>query len=391
MKISRLSVSLLLVGVLVFTGQSCGGKTSTDAGGVYYSDDLAETWIPKIFVSQDAKATTTLAPINGLKLRVDPKNRDVMYMTTSENGVYKTFNRGEQWLQTGISTGLVRDLQVHPLNSEILYMTYGTSVLKSGDAGATWESIYTDPEGGEPTRIAIDWFNPQRLIIGTTQGIVLVSADEGINWTVTGDFEGPITDLLMSPTDSRVLYVTEFETSIHYSDNGGESWKDLFQRQLKDGETDKALILAQQTWDAFLSANPNFHQVESLFFDANDSERLLAVTAEGIFESRDRGFSWKFIQTLISKGASENKSIRALATVPGAPGLLYFSLNNEIHKSPDNGQTWKTIDNFPVNGIINALVPEYLTEEDTESNVMFAVLENPPKPKRTFFQVVPTE
>jgi photosystem II stability/assembly factor-like uncharacterized protein len=373
-------------------GQSCGGSsTDTTAGGVYFSDDLGETWVSKLFVSQSQNDVVTIAPANVTKLRVDPKNRSVVYITTTQNGVYKTFTAGEQWVQTGIATGLVRDLQIHPLNSEILYITYGTSILKSADAGSTWNVIYRDVAAGEPTRIAIDWFNPQRLIIGTTLGQVLISEDEGINWNVYADIEGPITDLIMSPADSRVLYITELDRSVHRSQDGGYSWENMLVRTLKPDETDNNRIAEQQNWDLFLSLNPGFTTVKGTIFDLNDPEKLYAVTAEGLYISTDRAKNWSRVDTLIAQGAEQNARMRAVTTVPGAPQLLFFAVGNKIHKSEDFGKTWKTIDDFVSSGIITTMVSETITTDDPESNSIFAGTENPPKPKRTFFQVVPTE
>lgn len=390
---SRATVFSIGLFALLLMGQSCGGGSTQDttSGGVYFSDDLTETWLPKLFVSQDQKGTVTIAPTNVTKMRMDQKDRNVIYITTAQNGVYKTFTNGEQWVQTGIATGLVRDLQIHPLNSEILYITYGTSILKSADAGGTWNVIYRDVAGGEPTRIAIDWFNPQRLIIGTTLGQILISEDEGVNWNSYLDIDGPVTDLLMSPTDSRLLYITELDRNIYRSEDGGYVWKNMVSRTYKPDETDLALIKEQQDWDLFLSTNPGFFQVKSIVFDVNDSGKIYATTGEGLFLSLDRANTWNRVDTLIAKAAEQNARIRAVTTIPGSPQLLLFAVGSKIHKSEDYGATWKTIDNFASTGIITSLTPEYLTPEDPESNIVFAGTENPPKPKRTFFQIVPTQ
>lgn len=344
---ARPSILFLSVALATLTlvGASCGGGTTN--GGVLRSNDVAETWEFKNFVSQVKKRVYSIAGVNVHRIRIDNSAIDTMYLLTVENGIYKTDTAGDSWYQLPINSGLVRDLQIHPDDNQILFGAYNTQIIRSLDGGQTWESLYTDVQNALITRLAIDWFNPSRMYAATTLGTVLESTDSGLNWRVIHDLEGQISDLIMSPVDSRVLFITEFEKSIHRTVDGGATWVDL----LRGPEAQKDVALQK-----FISEHPQVTNVKNISQDARRPNSLFASTAQGLMTSDDLGIHWQMMKTLIAEEAPENSLMRNITTFNDKEGYIIFTINNQIHKSIDGGTSWKTIDNYPSSQIISALV-----------------------------------
>lgn len=360
----------LFVIALVFVGATCSGDTAV--GGVLRTPDSAETWEIKNYSGVDRNRVVTIDGLNITKVRIDPKNPAIIYLTTIENGIYKSDTGGDQWYVTPLGSGTVRDLQIDPVETNILYATLNNQVIRSTDSGMTWESIYTDAQGGIITRLAIDWFSPSRIYAGTSLGTIIITEDSGSNWRVAYDVVGQISDLLMSGQDSRILYATELGKSVHRTRDAGASWADLFAAQEK---------LENPDFQKFLSEHPEVQNIVTTSLDTNDGNRIYIGTKYGLLTSSNGGDSWTDITTLIAKKADQNLLMKNITTVKGQSSILFFTINNQIHKSVDGGATWKTIDNVPSAKRIN-----YIAEHPLEPGVFYAGMLTPEEQKKSILQ-----
>lgn len=324
MKRSRLTLGILLAS-LAFLGASCG--TPSD-GGVFKSEDQGETWAQKVFVDQQKKKTITVGNANVDNMYVDPKNSDVMYLGTKENGLYKTVTAGEQWIPLSTGATRIRDLAIDANNTDVLFSTRGTEIIKSVDAGEHWDTVYTDPRAGIIMQVTVDWYNSQHIIATNSIGAVVTSTDGGITWKVTFQVDEPLSALIMDPQDSRIMYIMELEKQIYRTVDSGVTWTELFT-------------------DEYRFANGPATVVRSLVMDPNNSHTFYITTPDGIYRSTDSGATWEYVTTLIEKAAGENNSIRNVTVEPGNSNVLYFTIDRIVHKTVDGSQTWKTIENFP--------------------------------------------
>jgi photosystem II stability/assembly factor-like uncharacterized protein len=105
---------------------------ATDSfAGTYKSTDGGSTWHS---INAGWSDTNTSA------LVIDPANSQILYRGTS-NGVFKSTDGGASWFNTGISNALVESLAIDPNTSAIIYAgTYNYGVLKTTDAGNTWQA-----------------------------------------------------------------------------------------------------------------------------------------------------------------------------------------------------------------------------------------------------------
>jgi photosystem II stability/assembly factor-like uncharacterized protein len=345
-------ISLAVLGALALLGQGCAGGGAD--GGAFRSSDAGETWEAKSFVGQEGRKVATIAGVNGEKLIFDPQNPDVLFLGTKENGLYKSDSKGEQWRQLPLTPDRIRDVAVDPTDSNFVYTVRQNTVIKSSDAGESWEIAYTDSQQAIVTRLAIDWFDTDRIFATTSIGTVLLSEDRGANWRVIYQVDEPITGIMISPDDSRVIYLLELDEAIHKTTDGGKTWLNLFEEneEFERGEF------------------RNARKVKQMAVDPTDGDVVYVSSDEGLIKTMDGGVTWAYLDTLIARGADQNRDIRAITVDPQQPATIYFAVGKILHKSVDAGATWRTIETFPSARRITTLAID-----PTDSAVLFASVE----------------
>ena len=130
--------------------------------------------------------TETATSINSIVIH--PTNPDIVYLMTSSFesekgiGIYKTITGGNEWFS--VNSGLDRetnDIQIDPINPEILYAATATGVYKTVNGGNSWESKsdgLLEGVSGFPERrqrevydLAIDPLNPLVLYAAGYMGV----------------------------------------------------------------------------------------------------------------------------------------------------------------------------------------------------------------------------
>ena len=174
------------------------------AGGVYRTDDGAESWVP---INRGVRADflPELDPIAGQCVhcvRLHPAAPDRLYQQ-NHCGLYRSDDRGESW--TELSDGLPSDfgyvvgldpadperVWVIPEESSHMRSVCGGSlrVFESADGGASWRAR----QEGLPAKhaylsvlresMATDGLDPCGVYFGTTGGQVYGSNDGGDSWS----------------------------------------------------------------------------------------------------------------------------------------------------------------------------------------------------------------
>jgi PKD repeat protein len=167
-------------------------------------------------------------------IRFDPNNSSIMYAGSPAGGLWKSTNGGSSWsvLCDQLASLGCSDLAIDPSNSSILYMatgdadgtdTYSFGVMKSIDAGVTWNTtglVYSSGSTSTISRLLIDPSNPQTLYAATSSGI-MKTTDGAINWynVKTGVYK----DLEFKPFHSSTIYACT-SGSFFVSRNSGTTW-----------------------------------------------------------------------------------------------------------------------------------------------------------------------
>ncbi|MCP4633435.1 MAG: T9SS type A sorting domain-containing protein [candidate division Zixibacteria bacterium] len=73
-------------------------------------------------------------------ITIDPESDNRIYFGTS-NGVYRSTNYGDNWIEPSQEISAGSDLLIDPASSSILYASGTDGIFKSGDYGVTWVNI----------------------------------------------------------------------------------------------------------------------------------------------------------------------------------------------------------------------------------------------------------
>ena len=129
-------------------------------GGVWQSLDGGVTWDPAGLEGERVESVA-----------VDPLEPDRVWAGTGR-GVWFSSDRGATWERSGRFTTTVADLAIDPRRPENIYAASRTlGVLRTSDAGTTWQTLTDGPASFWVTALAIGPERPERLYAGTREGI----------------------------------------------------------------------------------------------------------------------------------------------------------------------------------------------------------------------------
>jgi photosystem II stability/assembly factor-like uncharacterized protein len=237
---------------IIWLGSASGGLWKTTSGGLGFS---AWTYIP------------TGYPVLGISsIAIDPVNPGVMYIGTGETHSHGT---------------AVNGLIERPTRGSV-----GIGILKSIDGGGSWfpslDWQYQQVRG--VWDIQINPLNPNVIYAATTEGIYKTN-DAGANWTRVLN-ELMVMDILLDPVDTNYVYagvgnVDSPNPGIYKSSNSGTGWTRI----------NAGLPPATNTGRITLAMNKQNHN------------SLIALVADlystvGIYTSRDNGTTWSSISGL---------------------------------------------------------------------------------------------
>jgi len=362
MRLKYLLFFVLLASTLMLTGLSC--KATPKDGGVYKSADQAESWTQKVFIQKVKNKTYTISEYDINCFKFDPLDVNILYAGTKSNGLIITKDAGETWQPTGLAAGNISSFDIDPSNNLFMYATKDSTVLRSKDGGTTWETIHTDSQKGTFVKILVDTYDPTRLYVASTSGLLYKSIDQGNNWYIKFQSDEAISNFYLRHTDTRIIYILSAKGDVQKSVTGGEQndWQTIFTKEHKE------------KW-------PKAAKAKNFFIIDSEPANMYMTALQGMLVSSDEGANWRVIDTLIPSESSDNEKIFDLKKDPNDPNIYYFYLknSNKIYKSTDGGKEWHMIENYPTTKYINTFI---INPNDT--NIIYTGTLSPPKKKGLF-------
>lgn len=365
------------------------------SGGVWKTTNAGTTWSP-VFDDQPSYSIGSVS--------LDPNNPRVVWVGTGENvsgrhvgwgdGVYKSNDGGGSWQRMGLDASEhVSKILVDPRDSNLVFVAAqgplwssggDRGVYRSSDGGESWQQVLDLGADTGATDLAFDPRDPdvlyaaayQRrrqiwsLLAGGAESGIHKSTDGGTTWRrlseglPKGDM-GKI-GLAVSPVDPDVVYATieadREERGFYRSEDRGESWQkrsdylsngtgphyyqEIYASPHKRDRVYQMDVWMHVTEDGGKSFAPlgerhKHSDNHALAFDLADPNYLLAGSDGGLYESFDRGVSWKFVANLpvtqIYKMAVDND----------------WPVYHVLGGTQDNGTQWGPSRTMNVHGIRN--------------------------------------
>jgi photosystem II stability/assembly factor-like uncharacterized protein len=322
-----------------------------DKAGVYRSLDGGESW-------EKRSSYVSGSPQYYQELFVDPHEHDRVYsmdvwMQVSTDGG-KTFGPvGEKAKHVDNHA-----LWIDPADTRHLICGCDGGIYESFDRGATWRFLPNLPVT-QFYRIAVDEAQPFYNVYGGTQdnfslgGPARTASASGITnreWFVTNGGDG--FESQIDPTDPDIVYAqSQYGGLVRFDRRSGESLD--IRPHVEPGDAP-----LKWNWNSPLLISP--HRNTRLYFAANR-----------LFQSDDRGESWRPISEDLTRGLDRNKlpvmgrvwsvdavakndstsiygTLVALDESPLEPGRLWAGTDDGlVHATSDGGASWQRIDSFP--------------------------------------------
>jgi len=322
---------------------------ATSSGGVWKTINAGTTFEP-IFDSQGSYSIGCVT--------LDPQNPNIVWVGTGENnnqrsvgygdGVYKSVDGGKTWKNVGLKTSEhIGMIIIDPRDTNVVYVAaYGPlwspggerGLYKTTDGGRSWDAVLTISEHTGVSEVHLDPRNPdiiyavahQRrrhvftLIDGGPESGIYKSVDAGKTWEKIN--KGlPSSDLGriglgISPADPEYIYaIVEAQRGkggFYRSTNRGASWErrssytsrgNYYQELFCDPENPLRVysmdVYLQVTDDGGISwrnlgERSKHVDNHAMWIDVNDTNYYLVGCDGGIYESFDRGKTWKYMPNL---------------------------------------------------------------------------------------------
>ena len=292
-------------------------------------------------------------------------NPNVIYAGAASGGVFKSTDGGIHWgpIFDSEPVSSIGAIAVAPSDPDVVWVgtgepfirshiSDGWGVFKSNDAGKSWTRMGLD-NAGRIARVVIDPHDPRRVYVAALGHLYGPQPEKGIYRTTDGgktwdkvlfvnDSSGA-NELVMDPTNPRVLYATFWQMEIHTwgrtsggagsgiwkSTDGGTTWKRLTGNGLPITPVGKINLTVSQT-------NPS--RIYALI-ETGDGVPLPDGRPTGhgrLFRSDDAGTSWKLMSSDLQMAGRTHYYNRLLVS-PDNENEVYF-LSAAYSKTLDGGE-----------------------------------------------------
>ena len=206
------------------------------------------------------------------------------------------------------------------MKKTLLALAMSTSIFALGSGAQTWRQV--GPPGGTVISLAADPSDITKLYLGTADGHVFTSGDEGGHWQLLSRIgsaqDDVVTHIVVDRSNTKRLYASTWSL---YSGGGGVYRSD------DSGRTWNIVGLAHET-------------VRALAQSPNNPKRWLAGSLTGVYRSEDEGASWVRITP---EHHDDLRNFDSVAFDPKNDEVIYAGTYHLPWKTSNGGKDW-----FPI-------------------------------------------
>jgi photosystem II stability/assembly factor-like uncharacterized protein len=232
----------------------------------------------------------------------------------------------------------------------------------------TWRQV--GPPGGTVISLEADPRNANKIYLGTSDGHVFTSSDEGAHWQLLSRIgsgqDDVITRILVDSRDSNRLYASTWSLysgggGVYRSDDAGRTWKAVglaheTVRALAQAPTNPKIFTAGSltgvyrsvddgaTWERITPANhEDLRNFDSVAFDPRDENIVYAGTYHLPWKTTDGGKNW----FPIGKGMIDDSDVMSIIIDPANPNNIHATACSGIYHSTNAAQDWTKYKGIP--------------------------------------------
>lgn len=286
-----------------------------------------------------------------LAIAVNPSATNIVWVGSASGGLWKSTSGGtgfDAWsyVSTGYPTLSVSTIAIDAAHPAVMYIgtgeislyhrplvgtpgaraSYGMGILKSTDAGLTWNQTSLTWQFSAITaveKIIINPLNTNTIYAATSEG-VYKTTDAGGSWAVSNPVLMAM-DVVMNPTDTSLIYSAHGNLNsspnpgIYISQDAGATW-DLWNGGLPTSNFGRTAL-------AISVSNPSI--IVAGITNSNPSN----PSAIGLYKSTDLGTTWTKVDSTNYVG-SQGWYNNAVAVNPRNPDTIYAS-GFDIYRATD--------------------------------------------------------
>jgi photosystem II stability/assembly factor-like uncharacterized protein len=232
----------------------------------------------------------------------------------------------------------------------------------------TWRQV--GPPGGTVISLEADSHDVKKLYLGTSDGHVFSSNDEGGHWQLLSRIgagqDDVVTHILVDPRDASRLYASTWTLysgggGVYRSDDTGRTWHVIglaheTVRALAQAPTNPKILAAGTltgvyrsmdegaTWERITPAkHEDLINFDSVAFDPRDENIIYAGTYHLPWKTTDGGKTW----FPISKGMIDDSDVMSIVIDPKNPENVHATACSGIYHSTNGAQAWTKYKGIP--------------------------------------------
>ena len=231
-----------------------------------------------------------------------------------------------------------------------------------------WRQV--GPPGGTVISLQADPQDQKKLFLGTSDGHVFTSSDEGSHWQLLSRIgvgqDDVVTHILIDPRNSNRLYASTWTLysgggGVYQSDDSGKSWKVIglaheTVRALAQAPTNPKILAAGSltgvyrsmdegaTWEKITPSNhADLKNFDSVAFDPKDENIIYAGTYHLPWKTTNGGKDW----FPINKGMIDDSDVMSIIVDPTNPDNVHATACSGIYHSVNGAQQWSKYQGIP--------------------------------------------
>jgi photosystem II stability/assembly factor-like uncharacterized protein len=232
----------------------------------------------------------------------------------------------------------------------------------------TWRQV--GPPGGTVISLGADPRDASKLYLGTSDGHVFTSSDEGAHWQLLSRIgigqDDVITHIIVDTRDSKRVFASTWSLytgggGVYRSNDSGRTWQNIglaheTVRALAQSPTHPKTWLAGSltgvyrstdegaNWERITPAkHDDLKNFDSVAFDPRDDNVIYAGTYHLPWKTTDGGKNW----SPISKGMIDDSDVMSIIVDPSNPENVHATACSGIYHSTNSAQQWSKYKGIP--------------------------------------------